>query len=326
MHEQNPHYGVSGERHKSLVKQLAIQIGSTDILDYGCGKETLRKSLHRFSVTGYDPAIPGLDKTPEPHDIVYCGDVLEHIEPECLDAVLDDINRVMKQAGILIVNSDPACKFLEDGRNAHLIQKPMHWWAEQLNKRFRICNYISEKSDEHIFIVQEKRAYYRRWDWIHELAQANGWKRGAELGVKEGRFSCYLALRGISMISVDLWASRPEMAGVEGGETYEKFEHDKYLDKFLSDSQGLPITIFREDTKTAHNHIEDGSLDFCFIDGDHSYQGVLIDIKNWRPKVRKGGYICGHDANWETVNKAVCDSFPKSVVEIGPDNVWGVWV
>ena len=35
--------------------------------------------------------------------------------------------------------------------------------------------------------------------------------------------------------------------------------------------------------------IADGSLDFVFIDGDHSYTGVLSDCANYYDKVRSGG-------------------------------------
>ena len=41
--------------------------------------------------------------------------------------------------------------------------------------------------------------------------------------------------------------------------------------------------------------IEDLSLDFVYIDGDHRYESCLKDIELWLPKVKKGGFIGGHD-------------------------------
>ena len=41
--------------------------------------------------------------------------------------------------------------------------------------------------------------------------------------------------------------------------------------------------------------IEDSSLDFVHIDGDHSYDFVMQDIILWGRKVRIGGIISGHD-------------------------------
>ena len=41
--------------------------------------------------------------------------------------------------------------------------------------------------------------------------------------------------------------------------------------------------------------ITDGSLDFVFIDADHSYEGCKADIEAWLPKVKPRGFIGGHD-------------------------------
>jgi predicted O-methyltransferase YrrM len=39
----------------------------------------------------------------------------------------------------------------------------------------------------------------------------------------------------------------------------------------------------------------DRSLDLVFIDGNHGYTAVRADLAAWRPKVRPGGLLCGHD-------------------------------
>ena len=57
------------------------------------------------------------------------------------------------------------------------------------------------------------------------------------------------------------------------------------------------------------NKIEDESVDFVYIDGNHQYTSVIEDIKIWYPKVKKNGIISGHDWSWDTVRKAVLDSF-----------------
>ena len=40
---------------------------------------------------------------------------------------------------------------------------------------------------------------------------------------------------------------------------------------------------------------DNASLDFCFIDADHAYESVSKDIDAWRPKVKRGGILAGHD-------------------------------
>lgn len=43
--------------------------------------------------------------------------------------------------------------------------------------------------------------------------------------------------------------------------------------------------------------IDNKSIDFLFIDGDHSYEGIKGDFFSWKPKIRKGGLIAIHDIN-----------------------------
>jgi predicted O-methyltransferase YrrM len=38
------------------------------------------------------------------------------------------------------------------------------------------------------------------------------------------------------------------------------------------------------------------TADLVFIDGDHRYQAVCADLGRWRPKLRPGGILCGHDS------------------------------
>ena len=62
--------------------------------------------------------------------------------------------------------------------------------------------------------------------------------------------------------------------------------------------------------------------DLIFIDGDHSYDGVRNDILSWFPKIKIGGFICGHDfdpdlempeGNIFGVNKAVTEIFKDKI-------------
>jgi predicted O-methyltransferase YrrM len=54
----------------------------------------------------------------------------------------------------------------------------------------------------------------------------------------------------------------------------------------------------------------DGSLDLVYVDADHRYDGVAADLRAWRPKVKPGGWIAGHDFEspmWPDVARAVRD-------------------
>ena len=55
------------------------------------------------------------------------------------------------------------------------------------------------------------------------------------------------------------------------------------------------VTLIKSDTLTAVRNFADESLDFVYIDADHTYNGCKDDIKAWYPKVKRGGIIAGHD-------------------------------
>ena len=55
----------------------------------------------------------------------------------------------------------------------------------------------------------------------------------------------------------------------------------------------------------AVDQFENDSLDFVYIDGDHTYEGVNKDITMYLPKIKVGGFIAGHDLGRESVTKAL---------------------
>ena len=78
------------------------------------------------------------------------------------------------------------------------------------------------------------------------------------------------------------------------------------------------------------------SLDFVFIDADHSYESVAKDIDAWRSKVKQGGFLAGHDfcATFSGVVNAVTERFPRVMVFQGSrqcsdpkmcGTYWPVW-
>lgn len=142
LHETNKHYGTSGHKWATQVQNLCKMVGSTDVLDYGCGKSTLAQNLP-FAINQYDPAIEKYSTPPNPADIVVCTDVLEHIEPDCIKDVLTDICRLTKQLTFLCIANRPAKKTLEDGRNAHLIQENEMWWLGHILPLFHLLQFAS---------------------------------------------------------------------------------------------------------------------------------------------------------------------------------------
>lgn len=136
-HKDRADYGVSGLRYADHVQGIAQRMNTRDILDYGCGKATLQKSLP-FPIQNYDPFIEEYSKRPVPADLVVCTDVMEHIEPEYVYDVLADIRSLTKQAVFFQIATSKASKTLPDGRNAHLIIENGNWWLSRLMDHFDI--------------------------------------------------------------------------------------------------------------------------------------------------------------------------------------------
>lgn len=154
LHNDNPLYGTSGHKYASVVLDIAGKINTKDILDYGCGKQTLEKELG-FSINNYDPCITELSASPQPADLVVCTDVMEHIEPDCLDDVLAHLRILCKKAIFLSVATRPARKTLADGRNAHLIIESGQWWFNKISEFFIVKSY-NHQDGEVWFICQKK--------------------------------------------------------------------------------------------------------------------------------------------------------------------------
>lgn len=145
LHANNAGYGTSGSKHIKDIWPIISQIKAASVLDYGCGKCTLGYSLRTQcgyvgELVEYDPCLPGREHK-SPCDFVACTDVLEHIEPEMLLDVLDDLQAMTKKVIFLAIATRPAKKILADGRNAHLIQQQPEWWLPLIMERFRLLGF-----------------------------------------------------------------------------------------------------------------------------------------------------------------------------------------
>lgn len=127
-------YGRHGDVWAPTVLQVCQRYDIGSILDYGSGQGRLGTALREAgcAVREYDPAIKGKETMPSFADLVTCTDVLEHVEPEKLSAVLAHIRLLARRAAFLVISCRQAQTIMHDGRNAHLIIQPKNWWRDQL--------------------------------------------------------------------------------------------------------------------------------------------------------------------------------------------------
>jgi predicted O-methyltransferase YrrM len=89
-------------------------------------------------------------------------------------------------------------------------------------------------------------------------------------------------------------------------------------------------SMMRMTSAEALPQIPEESLDLVFIDGDHSYEGVKIDL-GWWDKVKPGGIFCGHDyksrgRKWSGVVRAVDEWAESQKLTIGLVGLTIWWV
>jgi len=96
---------------------------------------------------------------------------------------------------------------------------------------------------------------------------------------------------------------------------------NRFVERF-KDNQRTSIIL--DQSVTASKQFDNESLDFVYIDANHTYDAIKQDIDVWTPKVKKGGIIGGHDYEYKpldsdirTVKKAVDEYFGKESVKVG---------
>ena len=160
------------------------------------------------------------------------------------------------------------------------------------------------------------------WEALAKFAKKHKWQIGAELGVRFGRTSRYLLANcdQLSMIGVDV------MGPIDGNQKTKDWPWARYDAEVSELEEAFPerFKMYRMRMSRAAKFVADGQLDFIFIDGDHSKDAVLCDLRCWAPKVKDDGIITGHDINLETVKDAVEKVFGKDYLHYGEryNNLW----
>ena len=144
---------------------------------------------------------------------------------------------------------------------------------------------------------------------------------GAEIGVRKANTSANFVKRGVKELHlVDAWSVEVYKEGT--GETGEWGSYENYLQRYKQVTGGANEEQFKAYYDKTYNEVvkrfkqmphvhvhrmssddwfakqEDNILDWIYLDGDHSYAGVLRDLYNALRVVKKGGVILGDDYAW----------------------------
>ncbi len=146
--------------------------------------------------------------------------------------------------------------------------------------------------------------------WLAEQAAKH--RIIVEIGSFLGRSTRALADNTPGVVyAVDNWAGPPEVA-------IPFWEREKLYDRFLENMNGLIESNKVIPVKANHQSVNlDIAPDMVFIDGNHEYESVKIDLAKWQDAT----FLCGHDAAWEGVRKAL-DETPWEIELIEGTEIW----
>ena len=100
------------------------------------------------------------------------------------------------------------------------------------------------------------------------------------------------APKNASIISIDL-----PLENHDARRQQQKDSHE-FIWKQWADQKSVHLTVIPGSSHDPEIVKQVGPIDFLFIDGDHSYEGVKKDFCDYGPLVRAGGIIALHDILW----------------------------
>ena len=151
-------------------------------------------------------------------------------------------------------------------------------------------------------------------DELPEFFRHLGFQIGAEIGVYKGRFSEKFCQAGLKMYAIDNWTTWRYQ-----GKTYHTQERQDVLYGRAKRILGhyKDCTVVRKASMDAVLDFKSESLDFVYIDADHSFGGISNDIYEWYLRVRRGGIISGHDYRYTGVDPRAKSSY-NTYCHVGP--------
>ena len=149
-----------------------------------------------------------------------------------------------------------------------------------------------------------------------EVAKADDDAIFVEVGAWKGKSTAFMAVeiinsgKDIEFYTVDTFKGSDEKAhhadpAIQQGTLEKDFRANirdvqKYVNVHVGDSSSFAATF------------KNNSIDFIFLDGDHTEEGVAKDLEAWWPKLKPGSRMGGDDIRWASVRRAVEKFFART--------------
>lgn len=151
---------------ESAAEAIQMFGNRSTLIDFGCGE---CKALEKFRAAGMDAT--GVDIVALRPDVVetclwnlpaslpiaeygFCADVMEHIPPAYVDAVLRNIADKVNCAAYFRISTIPDSMGALIGETLHLTVQPANWWSDRVQAAFGRADIVRVTSDHCIIVGQ----------------------------------------------------------------------------------------------------------------------------------------------------------------------------
>lgn len=149
---------------------------------------------------------------------------------------------------------------------------------------------------------------------------------GCEVGVFQGNFSQQLVenTEPKKIYLIDPWTvfrKNTVHSNESFVEDYDRWEcmYQSVCDRF---AENPSVEIIRDRGEAAADLFKNEFFDWIYVDGDHSYEGALVDFIKFFPRLKSGGVMIADDYTCEGVRKAfmdfrkICKDIKSTKVEV----------
>ena len=130
-------------------------------------------------------------------------------------------------------------------------------------------------------------------DALPGLCVALGYTHGAEVGVYKAEHCARFCAAGLSMLAIDPWRAFDGQGRTQQVQARQDFLYG-HAGRVLA-PYGDRARILRMTSAEAAAQVPPNSLDFVYLDGDHTFSAIAFDLETWWTRVRPGGLVMGHD-------------------------------
>lgn len=143
-------------------------------------------------------------------------------------------------------------------------------------------------------LLFDQAPFWGRLGFADFLNSRNLTGEAVEVGTHRGEFAtAFLA----AWQGKKLWCVDPYLSGYDRDDPASQGDREADYQaawEALKPHEGR-YQFLHEKSVLAATRFEDEQLDFVYIDGNHRYASVCLDLDGWWPKLKPGGVLAGHD-------------------------------